>query len=157
MGRGSHGLLNVVSQDTALKGRLRRPFLISVTAAQGTSLRPDKRRRDGDVSTRAGSGGAGYVWESEINRLYHATKLLEIGAGTIEVVLAEIEQGRGVLGVVDGFRPRVSRTNKASNGATACCGRSAISSDERSAFSIERDRTTALRTRYCAAMFVWRP
>ncbi len=30
-------------------------------------------------------GGAGYVWESEINRLYRANKLLEIGAGTTEV------------------------------------------------------------------------
>jgi isovaleryl-CoA dehydrogenase len=30
-------------------------------------------------------GGAGYIWEAEINRLYRATKLLEIGAGTTEV------------------------------------------------------------------------
>lgn len=30
-------------------------------------------------------GGTGYIWESEINRLYRATKLLEIGAGTTEV------------------------------------------------------------------------
>jgi isovaleryl-CoA dehydrogenase len=30
-------------------------------------------------------GGAGYIWESEINRLFRATKLLEIGAGTTEV------------------------------------------------------------------------
>ncbi len=30
-------------------------------------------------------GGAGYIWESEINRLYRHTKLLEIGAGTTEV------------------------------------------------------------------------
>jgi isovaleryl-CoA dehydrogenase len=30
-------------------------------------------------------GGAGYMRESEINRLYRATKLLEIGAGTTEV------------------------------------------------------------------------
>ena len=30
-------------------------------------------------------GGAGYIWESEINRLYRANKLLEIGAGTTEV------------------------------------------------------------------------
>lgn len=30
-------------------------------------------------------GGMGYIWESEINRLYRATKLLEIGAGTTEV------------------------------------------------------------------------
>ncbi len=30
-------------------------------------------------------GGAGYIWESEINRLYRSIKLLEIGAGTSEV------------------------------------------------------------------------
>jgi isovaleryl-CoA dehydrogenase len=30
-------------------------------------------------------GGTGYIWESEINRLYRSIKLLEIGAGTTEV------------------------------------------------------------------------
>ncbi|MFT3696729.1 MAG: acyl-CoA dehydrogenase family protein [Kofleriaceae bacterium] len=30
-------------------------------------------------------GGSGYIWESEINRLFRSTKLLEIGAGTSEV------------------------------------------------------------------------
>jgi isovaleryl-CoA dehydrogenase len=30
-------------------------------------------------------GGSGYIWEMEINRLYRAAKLLEIGAGTSEV------------------------------------------------------------------------
>jgi isovaleryl-CoA dehydrogenase len=30
-------------------------------------------------------GGNGYIWESEINRLYRANKLAEIGAGTTEV------------------------------------------------------------------------
>ncbi len=30
-------------------------------------------------------GGSGYMWESEINRIYRATKLYEIGAGTQEV------------------------------------------------------------------------
>ncbi|MCA9505430.1 MAG: acyl-CoA dehydrogenase family protein [Myxococcales bacterium] len=30
-------------------------------------------------------GGAAYVWETEINRLYRGIKLLEIGAGTTEV------------------------------------------------------------------------
>jgi isovaleryl-CoA dehydrogenase len=30
-------------------------------------------------------GGSGYIWETEINRLFRATKLLEIGAGTSEV------------------------------------------------------------------------
>jgi isovaleryl-CoA dehydrogenase len=30
-------------------------------------------------------GGLGYIWESEVNRLYRSIKLLEIGAGTTEV------------------------------------------------------------------------
>jgi isovaleryl-CoA dehydrogenase len=30
-------------------------------------------------------GGSGYIWETEINRLYRAIKLAEIGAGTTEV------------------------------------------------------------------------
>lgn len=30
-------------------------------------------------------GGTGYIWETEINRLYRSIKLLEIGAGTTEV------------------------------------------------------------------------
>lgn len=30
-------------------------------------------------------GGLGYIWESEINRLFRSTKLMEIGAGTTEV------------------------------------------------------------------------
>jgi isovaleryl-CoA dehydrogenase len=30
-------------------------------------------------------GGSGYIWDSEINRLYRSIKLLEIGAGTTQV------------------------------------------------------------------------
>jgi isovaleryl-CoA dehydrogenase len=30
-------------------------------------------------------GGSGYIWGSEINRLYRSIKLMEIGAGTTEV------------------------------------------------------------------------
>ena len=30
-------------------------------------------------------GGSGYIWETEINRLYRANKLAEIGAGTTEI------------------------------------------------------------------------
>ena len=30
-------------------------------------------------------GGSGYIWESEINRLFRCIKILEIGAGTSEV------------------------------------------------------------------------
>lgn len=38
-------------------------------------------------------GGSGYIWESEANRLFRATKLLEIGAGTTEVRKLIISQG----------------------------------------------------------------
>ena len=42
-------------------------------------------------------GGTGYIWESEVNRLYRAIKLLEIGAGTTEVrkVIISEEMLRG--------------------------------------------------------------
>lgn len=30
-------------------------------------------------------GGIGYIWETEINRLFRSTKLMEIGAGTTEI------------------------------------------------------------------------
>ncbi len=43
-------------------------------------------------------GGTGYIWESEINRLYRANKLLEIGAGTTEVrkmIIADDLLGKG--------------------------------------------------------------
>jgi len=44
-------------------------------------------------------GGMGYIWESEVNRLYRTIKLLEIGAGTTEVrkmIIAEelLKEGR---------------------------------------------------------------
>ncbi len=38
-------------------------------------------------------GGSGYIWESEVNRLFRATKLLEIGAGTTEVRKMIISKG----------------------------------------------------------------
>jgi isovaleryl-CoA dehydrogenase len=44
-------------------------------------------------------GGSGYIWESEANRLFRATKLLEIGAGTTEVrkmIIAEELLGRSI-------------------------------------------------------------
>ena len=43
-------------------------------------------------------GGSGYIWESEINRLYRSIKLLEIGAGTTEVrkiIISDELLGRG--------------------------------------------------------------
>jgi isovaleryl-CoA dehydrogenase len=44
-------------------------------------------------------GGAGYIWESEINRLYRSIKLLEIGAGTSEIRRLII--ARELLGATD--------------------------------------------------------
>lgn len=38
-------------------------------------------------------GGSGYIWETEINRLYRGIKLLEIGAGTTEVRKLIIAEG----------------------------------------------------------------
>lgn len=38
-------------------------------------------------------GGMGYMWESEVNRLFRATKLLEIGAGTTEIRKLIISKG----------------------------------------------------------------
>ena len=44
-------------------------------------------------------GGSGYIWDSEINRLYRSTKLLEIGASTTEVrkmiIAGELLKGAG--------------------------------------------------------------
>lgn len=38
-------------------------------------------------------GGMGYMWESEANRLYRSSKMLEIGAGTTEVRKMVISKG----------------------------------------------------------------
>ncbi|MBU86875.1 MAG: acyl-CoA dehydrogenase [Flavobacteriaceae bacterium] len=38
-------------------------------------------------------GGMGYMWESEINRLYRSNKLLDIGAGTTEIRKKIIAEG----------------------------------------------------------------
>ncbi len=56
-----------------------------------------------EVNTHAASdamqihGGSGFIWEMEVNRLYRASKLLEIGAGTSEVrrnIIARSIRGR---------------------------------------------------------------
>ncbi len=44
-------------------------------------------------------------WVPEVTRIYCAT------ANPVEVVIAETEQGRGVLGVIDGFSPRQLETD----------------------------------------------
>ncbi len=38
-------------------------------------------------------GGSGYIWETEVNRLFRSTKLMEIGAGTTEVRKVIIAEG----------------------------------------------------------------
>lgn len=38
-------------------------------------------------------GGMGYMWDTEVNRLFRATKMLEIGAGTTEVRKMIISKG----------------------------------------------------------------
>ena len=43
-------------------------------------------------------GGSGYIWETEINRLYRGNKLLEIGAGTTEVRKMIISQELASIG-----------------------------------------------------------
>jgi isovaleryl-CoA dehydrogenase len=47
-------------------------------------------------------GGAGYIWETEINRLYRAGKLWEIGAGTTEIRQTIIAEE--LLGLKEGQR-----------------------------------------------------
>ena len=42
-------------------------------------------------------GGGGYIWETEINRLYRTAKLYEIGAGTNEIRQSII--GSNLLGL----------------------------------------------------------
>jgi hypothetical protein len=48
-------------------------------------------------------------------------------ANPTEVILAETEQGRGILGVVDGFSRRASRTRARLSGARTSCARSVTS------------------------------
>jgi adenosine/AMP kinase len=57
----------------------------------------------------------------EVCRIFCAT------ANPTEVVLAETEQGRGILGVVEASPPRASRTRARSSGGRTSCARSATS------------------------------
>jgi len=51
-------------------------------------------------------------------------------ANPTEVILGETEQGRGILGVVDGFPPNGNRRRRrTSRGGRTCCVRSATSFD----------------------------
>ena len=58
--------------------------LTSLRIARAQSEEPKPRRLTLHEAVQI-HGGYGYICESEINRLYRATKLLEIGAGTTEV------------------------------------------------------------------------
>ena len=51
-------------------------------------------------------------------------------ANPTEVIVAETDQGRGILGVVDGFSPKGSKSTRTSSGGRASCGRSATRLDE---------------------------
>jgi len=43
------------------------------------------------------------------------------------VILAETDQGRGIMGVIDGGKTKGSRTKRELPGARICCTRSATS------------------------------
>ncbi len=67
----------------AEKGEAGRGDIHKITAAS-VMLAADNMNRVLDEAVQI-HGGAGYIWDSEVNRLYRAIKLLEIGAGTTEV------------------------------------------------------------------------
>lgn len=69
---------NVIGEDEGGRGEIHKLTAASVMFAADTM----NRVLDEAVQIH---GGSGYIWESEINRLYRAIKLLEIGAGTTEV------------------------------------------------------------------------
>ena len=59
----------------------------------------------------------------EVCRIFCAT------ANPTDVIVAETEQGRGILGVVDGFSPKGVEGQDESRGERGSCGRLATSSD----------------------------
>jgi isovaleryl-CoA dehydrogenase len=63
-------------------GAARRPLAARAAAVIMQAARTFSRIADRALQVH---GGAGYIWETEINRLYRAGKLWEIGAGTTEV------------------------------------------------------------------------
>jgi isovaleryl-CoA dehydrogenase len=69
---------NDADEETAGRGELHKLTAASILYAAETS----SRVVDASVQIH---GGTGYMRETEINRLYRAVKLLEIGAGTTEV------------------------------------------------------------------------
>lgn len=69
---------NVIGEDEGGRGEIHK-----ITAA-GVMFVADTMNQVLNEAVQV-HGGTGYIWESEINRLYRAIKLLEIGAGTTEV------------------------------------------------------------------------
>ena len=67
------------------RGRRRRPRRGAQALRRGAAARG--RGVNSKIAADAVQihGGAGYMWEMEVNRIYRATKLIEIGAGTSEV------------------------------------------------------------------------
>ena len=73
----------------------------------------------------------------EVCRIFCAT------ANPTEVIVAQTEQGRGILGVVDGASPRASKVRTKSRGGRDSCGRSATSSESVRKNSSDCPRRTA--------------
>jgi isovaleryl-CoA dehydrogenase len=69
---------NVIGEDEGGRGEIHK-----ITAA-GVMYVAETLNQVLDEAVQV-HGGTGYIWESEINRLYRSIKLLEIGAGTTEV------------------------------------------------------------------------
>ena len=69
--------VNALPHGTAHKHVAKRAAAVVLQAARMFSSVADKALQV--------HGGAGYIWETEINRLYRAAKLWEIGAGTTEI------------------------------------------------------------------------
>jgi isovaleryl-CoA dehydrogenase len=69
---------SVISEDEGGRGEIHK-----LTAA-GVMYTAETMNKVLDAAVQI-HGGTGYIWESEINRLYRSIKLLEIGAGTTEV------------------------------------------------------------------------
>lgn len=69
--------VNAVDHGSAHRHVALRAAAVILQAARGFTLIVDNALQI--------HGGSGYIWESEINRLYRAGKLWEIGAGTTEI------------------------------------------------------------------------
>ena len=80
--------------------------------------------------------GDGFYPLNVLNTLKMVPEVCHIFCATAnptEVVLAEMDQGRGILGVVDGFSPKASKTKPRSSGGKTSCGRSGTSCESRDA------------------------